>query len=55
MLLYQEITTKSYQILDLTSLTVDEFEQLVPPFEEAFVRHMRECSGTKDLALLQVA
>jgi hypothetical protein len=42
MLRYQEIKTKAYRILDLTSLTVDEFEQLVPPFEAAFVRHMRE-------------
>ena len=42
MLRYQEIKTKAYQVLDLTSLTVDEFEQLVPAFETAFVRHMRE-------------
>jgi len=42
MLRYQNIKTKAYRILDLTSLTVDEFEQLVPPFEIAFVRHMRE-------------
>jgi Helix-turn-helix of DDE superfamily endonuclease len=42
MLRYQDIKTKAYRILDLTSLTVDEFEQLVPPFEAAFVRHMRE-------------
>jgi hypothetical protein len=41
MVRYQDIKTKAYQILDLTSLTVDEFEQLVPPFETAFVRHMR--------------
>ena len=41
MLRYQDIKTKAYRILDLTSLTVDEFEQLVPPFEAAFVRHMR--------------
>jgi hypothetical protein len=27
---------------DLTSLTVDEFEQLVSPFEAAFVRYMRD-------------
>ena len=31
MLRYQNIKTKAYRILDLTSLTVDEFEQLVPP------------------------
>jgi hypothetical protein len=42
MLRYQNIKTKAYRILDLTSLTVDEFEQLVPAFEAAFVRHMRE-------------
>jgi len=41
MLRYQDIKTKAYRILDLTSLTVDEFEQFVPPFEAAFVRHMR--------------
>jgi len=41
MLRYQDIQTKAYRILDLTSLTVDEFEQLVPPFEAAFVRYMR--------------
>jgi hypothetical protein len=42
MLRYQDIKTKAYRILDLTSLTVDEFEQLVPVFEAAFVRHMRD-------------
>ncbi len=41
MLRYEDIKTKAYRILDLTSLTVNEFEQLVPPFEAAFVRHMR--------------
>ena len=30
------------QILNLTSLTVEQFEQLVEPFEQAFVRHMRQ-------------
>lgn len=38
MVRYQDIKTKAYQILDLTSWTVDEFEQLVLPFEAAFVR-----------------
>src|SRR5437867_2467939 len=42
MLRYQDIKSKVYRILDLTSLTVEEFEQLVPPFEAAFVRHMRD-------------
>jgi hypothetical protein len=39
---YQTIKDKAYRVLDLTSLTVDEFEQLVPPFEAAFVRHMQQ-------------
>src|SRR6266508_6256505 len=42
MVRYQDIKTKAYRILDLTSLTIDEFEQLVPPFEAAFVRHRRD-------------
>ena len=28
------------QVLDMTSLTVQEFRELVPPFEEAFEQHM---------------
>jgi hypothetical protein len=42
MLCYQDIKGKAYRILDLTSLTVEEFEQLVSPFDAAFVRHMRD-------------
>ena len=42
MVRYQDIKTKAYRILDLTSLTVEEFEQLIPPFEAAFMRHMRD-------------
>ena len=42
MVRYQDIKPKAYRILDLTSLTVDEFEQLVPPFEAAFVGYMRD-------------
>jgi Helix-turn-helix of DDE superfamily endonuclease len=38
---YQGEKSKAYRILDLTSLTVDEFEQLVAPFEAAFVRYMQ--------------
>jgi len=30
------------RILDMTSLTVDEFTQLVPAFDAAFVRHLRD-------------
>jgi hypothetical protein len=33
---------KAYRILDLTSLTVEEFETLVPAFEHAFLAHMQE-------------
>lgn len=42
MLRYETEKDKAYRILDLTSLTVEEFEQLVEPFEQAFVRHMRD-------------
>jgi hypothetical protein len=42
MLRYQTEKTKTNRILDLTSLTVDEFEQVVAPFEAAFVRHMQD-------------
>jgi hypothetical protein len=42
MLRYQTIKDKAYRVLDLTSLTVDEFEQLTEPFERAFVRHMQD-------------
>jgi hypothetical protein len=40
MLRYASERDKANQILNLTSLTVEEFEQLVEPFEQAFVRHM---------------
>jgi hypothetical protein len=30
------------EFLDLTSLTLDEFEQLIPPFEAAFQAHMAQ-------------
>jgi hypothetical protein len=30
------------EFLDLTSLTLDAFQLLVPPFEAAFQAHMRE-------------
>jgi len=39
---YAEERDKAYRILDLTSLTVDEFEHLVPAFEAAFLAHMDE-------------
>ena len=42
MLRYATEQQKAYRILDLTSLSVNEFEQLVEPFEQAFVRHMQQ-------------
>ena len=41
MLRYASERDKANQILNLTSLTVEQFEQLVEPFERAFVRHMQ--------------
>jgi len=40
MLRYASERDKANQILNLTSFTVEQFEQLVEPFEQAFVRHM---------------
>lgn len=41
MLRYATEKDKANQILNLSSLTVEQFEQLVEPFEQAFVRHMQ--------------
>lgn len=41
MLRYQDEKCKANRIVGLTSLTVEQFEQLVEPFETAFVRHMQ--------------
>ena len=35
-----EVQARPTEFLDLTSLTPDEFEQLIPPFEKAFQAHM---------------
>jgi DDE superfamily endonuclease len=40
MLRYRDIPTHTTEVLDLTSLTVDEFAALVPPFEAAFLGYM---------------
>jgi hypothetical protein len=37
-----DLQTRPTEVLDLTSLTVDEFRQLVPPFEAAFQAHMAD-------------
>src|SRR5678815_4178792 len=39
---FADIQSRPTEFLDLTSLTLDEFQQLVPPFEAAFQAHMRE-------------
>src|SRR5262245_26225942 len=35
-----ELPSRPVEFLDFTSLTLDEFQQLVPPFEAAFQAHM---------------
>ena len=42
MLRYCDVPTHTTEVLDLTSLTVDEFAALVPPFEAAFLAYMAE-------------
>ena len=39
---YAEVSQRELKFLDLTSLTVEEFAQLVPAFEEAFQERMKE-------------
>ena len=37
---FTELQSRPMEFLDFTSLTLDEFQQLVPPFEAAFHAHM---------------
>jgi Helix-turn-helix of DDE superfamily endonuclease len=39
---FADLQTRPTEVLDLTSLTLDEFQQLAPPFEAAFQAHMAE-------------
>jgi hypothetical protein len=39
---YIDVSSKELKFLDLTSLTVEEFTQLVPAFEEAFQERMKD-------------
>jgi hypothetical protein len=39
-LCFADLRTRPTEVLDLTSLTVSEFAQVVPPFEAAFQAHM---------------
>src|SRR5215470_6842613 len=37
---FTDVQARPTEFLDLTSLTLDEFQQLVPPFEAAFQAHL---------------
>src|SRR5437016_7155887 len=37
---FADVQARPAEFLDLTSLTLDEFQQLIPPFEAAFHAHM---------------
>src|SRR6478735_11725110 len=37
---FTELQSRPVEFLDFTSLTLDEFQQLIPPFEAAFQAHM---------------
>jgi hypothetical protein len=37
---FADMQSRPTEFLDLTNLTLDEFQQLVPPFETAFQAHM---------------
>jgi hypothetical protein len=37
---FTDVQDRPLEFLDLTSLTLDEFQQLLPPFEAAFQAHM---------------
>jgi hypothetical protein len=39
---FTDVQARPTEFLDWTSLTLDEFQLLVPPFEAAFQAHMRE-------------
>ena len=39
---FADVQSRPTEFLDFTSLTLDEFHQLVPSFEAAFQAHMRE-------------
>ncbi len=39
---FADLQSRPTEFLDFTSLTLDEFQRLVPPFEAAFQAHMSE-------------
>jgi hypothetical protein len=46
MLRYQDVAGRETQLLDLTSLTSEEFTSIVEPFEQAFQEHMQQWTMT---------
>ena len=46
MLRYQDVVGRETQLLDLTSLTSEEFTSIVEPFEQAFQEHMQQWTMT---------
>ena len=44
---FTDVQARPSEFLDLTSLTLDEFQQLVPPFEAAFQRIFPEDFGER--------
>lgn len=46
MLRYQDVAGRETQMLDLTSLTSEEFTSIVAPFEQAFQEHMQQWTMT---------
>ena len=39
---FADLQTRPTEVLDLTSLTVEEFQPLAPPFDTAFQAHMAQ-------------
>jgi Helix-turn-helix of DDE superfamily endonuclease len=39
---FTDLQTRPLEVLDLTSLTLEEFRRMVPPFEAAFQAHMAQ-------------
>jgi hypothetical protein len=37
---FTDVQARPSEFLDLTSLTLEEFQQLIPPFETAFHAHL---------------
>ena len=48
---FADVQSRPTELLDFTSLTLDEFHQLVPSFEAAFQAHMALSCGPLMVAL----